>query len=83
MDGWVGGWMGGWVGVQRRDKEEGRLEHKELPAKVVITVVLTAVPTPGWCSTDDVSQRQGASQRVHGHRHVPGTVLGPSMDPLS
>ena len=48
MDGWMGGWMDGCVGGwTRREKEEGRLEHKELPAKVVITAALTAEPTPG------------------------------------
>ena len=57
MDGGVGGWMDGWVGGwTRREKEEGRLEHKELPAKVVITAALTAEPTPGRRGTDDVSK---------------------------
>lgn len=33
--------MGGWVSGQRGEKEEGRLEHNELPAKVMVPMVLT------------------------------------------
>lgn len=33
--------MGGWVSGERGEEEEGRLDHKELPAKVTVTMVLT------------------------------------------
>lgn len=40
--------MDGWVGGQRGEKEEDKLVHTELPAKMMITGVLMAVTTMGW-----------------------------------
>ena len=47
VDGWMGEWMDGWVCGQRGEKEGGKLVHKVLPAKTMITVVLMAVTTTG------------------------------------
>lgn len=60
--------MGGWVSGERGEKEEGRLDHKELPAEGGSNNGADPVPAVGGGNTDEVSRWQNACQCIHSCR---------------